>query len=320
MLLSNHIEKMLRKEMYTRKDNQSGIFYFSAADFPGMQVELFSFPSRRGHTLRGRFYRYPNADESRIVVFEHGIGNGHRAYMREIERLCRAGFVLFCYDHTGCMESDGENPNGFGQSLADLDDCLKALKQHPGLQGKTFSVVGHSWGGFSSMNIAAYHPDLTHVVAMSGFISVRAILHQFLPGLLKLCYPDLYRLEKESNPDTYDACSVRTLRNSKIPTLLIYSDNDEMVTKRSHYDVLKEKLSNHGNIHFLLVENRDHNPTYTREALDLKKKFLADLRQCNENCATSEQKCRFMSRYDFLQMTEQDETVWEVILNHLRSE
>ena len=319
MLLSNQNEKMLRKEMYTRKDNQSGIFYFSAADFPGLQAEPFSFASRRGHTLKGYFYSYPGAEEHRIVVFEHGIGNGHRAYMREIERLCRAGFVVFSYDHTGCMESGGENPNGFGQSLCDLDDCFRALKQHPALDGKVFSVVGHSWGGFSSMNIAACHPDLTHVVAMSGFISVRAILHQFLPGLLKLFYPDLYRLEKASNPETVGACSIRTLRKSKIPTLLIYSDNDEMVTKRCHYDVLKDKLSGQENIHFLLVENRDHNPTYTREALDLKKVFLGDLRQCNENCATSEQKCRFMSRYDFLQMTEQDEAVWEVIIDHLRS-
>lgn len=319
MLFSDKTEKLFRKEMYTRKDNQSGIFYFSPKDFPGMTAEAFSFPSRRGHLLQGYFYFGPDAAQDRLVVLEHGMGNGHRAYMREIEQLVNAGFAVFSYDHTGCMESGGSSPNGFGQSLADLDDCITALKAHPFARGRTISVVGHSWGGFSSMNIGALHPEITHIVAMSGFISVSAILRQFLPGLLRLSYPALYRMERRANPDTVDACAVRSLRQTGAKTLLIYSDNDALIHKKRHYDVLRRALSDRENISFLLVKDRDHNPAYTREALDLKKAFLADLRQCNENCATSEQKCRFMSRYDFLRMTEQDEAVWAVILRHLKS-
>jgi len=319
MLFFDRIKKLFLNEMYTRKDNQSGIFYFSPADFPGLAAVPYAFSSRRGHTLQGYFYSYPHAEEDRIVVFEHGMGNGHRAYMREIEHLCKAGFSVFSYDHTGCMESGGDSPNGFAQSLADLDDCIKALKLHPHAAGKRLSVVGHSWGGFSTMNIVSLHPDLTHIVAMSGFVSVRAILLQFLRGPLKLAFPELYRMEQMANPDTVGACAVRSLRSTDAKVLLIYSDNDELVLKKRHYDALYRALSDRKNISFLLVENRDHNPTYTREALDLKKAFLADLRQCNENCATSEQKCRFMSRYDFLRMTEQDEAVWDMILRHLRS-
>ena len=319
MLFAEKIKKLFHNEMYTRKDNQSGIFYFSPSDFPGLEAKPFAFSSRRGHMLQGYFYSYPDAEEGRLVVFEHGMGNGHRAYMREIEQLCKAGFCVFSYDHTGCMESGGDCPNGFGQSLADLDDCIRALKQHPDVMGKSLSVVGHSWGAFSTMNIVSLHPDLTHIVAMSGFVSVRAILLQFLRGPLKLAFPELYRMEQQANPDTVGACAIRSLRATKAKVLLIYSDNDALVRKKNHYDPLYRALHDRENISFLLVENRDHNPTYTREALDLKNEFLADLRQCNENCATSEQKCRFMSRYDFLRMTDQDEAVWNTIVRHLRS-
>lgn len=99
--------------------------------------------------------------------------------------LARHGYLVFAYDHTGCMESGGECTNGFAQSLNDLDTCLKTLKADSKYEKMRFSVVGHSWGAFSTMNVAALHPDLRHVVAMCGFVSVSQMLHQNFGGILR---------------------------------------------------------------------------------------------------------------------------------------
>ena len=160
----NLIEKQYRSNLFIRNDNPNGIFYFSAADFPGLQAKNYDFQSQDGYALKGWFYYYDNPIPGRLVVFDHGMGNGHRAYLREIERLAKAGFLVYSYDHTGCMASGGESTNGFAQSLKDLDACIAAIKQEPALQDRTISVVGHSWGGFSTMNIPALHPEITHEI------------------------------------------------------------------------------------------------------------------------------------------------------------
>ena len=185
MIFEKKVVGIYRSQFLTRCDDAGLAHYFSHADFPGLQQEAFSFPSSCGHTLQGWFYHYETVIPGRIVVFDHGFGGGHRSYMKEIEMLCRHGYLVFSYDHTGCMESGGENPGGLSQSLRDLNDCLTALKKHPACADLLFSVMGHSWGGFSTLNIAALHPDITHIVVLSGFTSVERMLEQFFSGILK---------------------------------------------------------------------------------------------------------------------------------------
>ena len=317
----NLIEKLYRSNLFIRNDNANGIFYFTASDFPGLQAEAYTFKSQMGHDLKGYFYHYENLVPGRLVIFDHGMGNGHRAYLREIERLARAGYLVFSYDHTGCMESGGESTNGFAQSLKDLDDCLNALKKEPALQGYTISVVGHSWGGFSTMNITALHPEITHVVSMSGFVSVRRMLEQTFAGPLKGARKSLYELENRSNPGYADYDAVQTLSKTDAKVLLIASADDKVVQKAYHYDTLHQALSDRENIHFLLTEGKGHNPNYTCDAVHYKDAFFAAFQKSvkKKKLETPRQQEAFMSAYDWMRMTEQDEAVWNEILRHLES-
>ena len=317
----NLIEKLYRSNLYIRNDNPNGIFYFTAADFPGLQAQAYTFRSQMGHDLKGWFYHYPNPKPGRLIVFDHGMGNGHRAYMREIEHLARAGFLVFSYDHTGCMESGGESTNGFAQSLKDLDDCITALKQETGLRDRSIAVVGHSWGGFSTMNITALHPEITHVVAMSGFVSVRRILEQTFAGLLKGAVKSLYALEQRSNPKYVEFDAAQTLARTSAKVLLIASSDDTVVKKEHHFEVLQHALSGRENIHFLLTENKGHNPSYTCDAVRDKDEFFRQFQklQKKKKLETPQQQKAFMETFDWWQMTEQDEAVWAQILQTLEN-
>lgn len=316
----NLIEKTYRSNLFIRNDNPNGIFYFSAADFPGLQAQDYAFKSQMGHDLRGYFYYYANPIPGRLVVFDHGMGNGHRAYLREIERIAKAGYLVYSYDHTGCMRSGGENTNGFAQSLRDLDDCIHALKKEPALQDRTISVVGHSWGGFSTMNITALHPEITHVVAMSGFVSVKRMLEQTFPGPMKGFRKPLYELESHSNPGYVEYDAVQTLSKTTARVLLIASSDDKVVRKEHHYDVLKQALGGKENIHFLLTEGKGHNPSYTCDAVRYKDDFFARFQKLvkKKQLETVQQQETFMRAFDWKRMTEQDESVWKAILEHLQ--
>lgn len=322
MLFENQIKKIYRRNLFIRNDNKNGIFYFSPADFPGLNYHRYSFKAKAGYDLIGYFYHYANPIPGRVLVFDHGMGNGHRAYMREIEILCKAGFLVFSYDHTGCMESGGESTNGFAQSLSDLDACMTTLKTEKALSGRSFSVIGHSWGGFSTMNIAALHPDITHVVSMSGFISVEQILRQTFSGILKAYTGCMYELERNVNPDYATFYAVESLAKTNAKVLLVYSDNDSVVSKSHHYDVLEAALSGKENIQFLLVHGKDHNPTYTVDAVTYKNAFFKELQRRDKKklLQTPQQQAAFMQEYDWHRMTQQDETVWNTIIDTLKAD
>ena len=318
MIFENKVAEMYRKQLYARQDNPHGIFYFGPDDFPGLQTHEYSFKSQMGHDLKGWFYHYDNPIPGRLVVFDHGMGNGHRAYMREIETLCKMGWLVFSYDHTGCMASGGKDINGFPQSLMDLDDCLTVLKQEEALADRTISVIGHSWGGFSTMNIVALHPQITHVVAMSGFVSVDRIVKQSFKGVMSLYAKSMIEMEQRNSPRYSRFNALESLGKTSAKVLLIYSDDDKTVHKSVHYDPLQETLKGKANVEFLLLTGKDHNPTYTVDAVTYKNAFWGELSKAikEKQLETPEQQKLFMEKYDWWRMTTQDEEVWGKIHAH----
>ena len=321
MLFEKQVETLYRSNLFVRQDNPRNIFYFSPSDFPGLHAHAHRFTSKLGHELNGWFYHYDNPTPGRLLVFDHGMGNGHRAYMREIERLAKAGYLVFSYDHTGCMTSGGDSTNGFAQSLSDLDDCITHLKQVAQLQDRTICVMGHSWGGFSTMNIAAIHPEITHVVSMSGFVSVEKIVEQSISGILAPYRKALLALESRANPDYVNFNAAESLQDVSAKVLLIYSSNDSVVNKAVHYDTLYKALAGKPNIRFLLVHGKDHSPNYTVDAVNYKNQFFAEFQKAEKKkqLETNAKQLAFMAKYDFRRMTEQDDRLWTIILDYLNS-
>ena len=308
-----------KKMAYARCDDQGIAYYFSAKDFPGLHQESYPFTASAGHRLQGYLYHYDNPIPGRLVVFDHGFFGGHRSYMKEIELLCRHGFLVFAYDHTGCMESQGKDPNGMAQSLCDLNDCISAIKGDARFSGLDLSVMGHSWGGFSTMNIAALHPEISHVVVLSGFVSVELLIRSFFGGLLKGYRKAVMELERQANPRFVDYNGVASLSGTDAKVLLIYSANDQLCKKDPHFDTLMAGLSERENVRFLLVEDKGHNPNYTQDAV----KYLAEFSGAQsrllrkKKLETPEQKKTFVDSFDWDRMTAQDEAVWAEIFNTL---
>ena len=317
MIFEKQIVNTFKGMMHTRCDDTETVFYFSSEDFPGLKKEPYSFKAAAGHNLQGYLYSYDSPISGRLIVFDHGFGGGHRAYMKEIEMLCKHGYRVLAYDHTGCMESGGATPNGFAQSLCDLNDCISAIKKDAQFAGLDISVMGHSWGAFSTMNITALHPEISHIVAMCGFVSAEEIVGTFFAGPLKGYRKAILALEKESNPKFFEFNALKSLSASSVKGLLIYSE-DDMMCRRVHYDILKEGLAGKQNIRLMLVNNKAHNPNYTEEAVKLLGEFSkARAKLAKKKNASSEEKAKFVASFDWEKMTEQDQSVWKEIFEHL---
>ena len=319
MIFEKQIVNLYKGMMHNRCDDTETVFYFSPEDFQGLRAEPYSFKASAGHTLQGYIYEYSNPNPQRLIVFDHGFGGGHRAYMKEIEMLCRHGYRVLSYDHTGCMESGGETPNGLSQSLCDLNDCISTIKADERFKGLDISVMGHSWGAFSTLNIAALHPEISHIVAMCGFVCVEDMIGTFFGGLMKGYRKAIIEVEKKANPVFFEYNSINSLSSSDVKALLIYSEDDQMCRKK-HYDMLKEGLEGKDNVRLMLVTNKGHNPNYTEDAVKYLGEFgKARAKLARNKKATAEDKAAFVASYDWNRMTTQDDNVWKVIFDHLDS-
>ena len=319
MVFEKKILDMYKKMMYTRCDDAGRAYYFSADDFPGLLKEDYRFTSSVGHEMKGYLYHYGQPISGRLIIFDHGMGGGHRSYMKEIEMLCRHGYLVLAYDHTGCMESGGETTNGLSQSLRDLNDCINSIKKDSRLSGLDISVIGHSWGGYSCLNIAALHPEISHIVVLCGFVSVELMINSFFSGPLKGYRKAVMKLEAETNPDFVGYNAVETLSKTDARVLLIYSDNDKLCRMNPHYTTLKAALSEKKNIRFLLKSGKGHNPNYTEDAVKYLGEYAAIVQRKikKKELETEKQKSGFVASFDWNRMTAQDETVWNEIFKTL---
>ena len=315
----NKVQEMFKTRVYARADEKPYVFLFSHTDFEGLKKDTFNIESSLGHTLSGGFYYYDNPRKDVIVVFEHGMFGGARSYMREIEMLARHGFLVYAYDHTGCMESGGDGNGGFGGSLRDSDEVITKLKELDEINGRDIYVVGHSWGGYATLNVAKFHPDIKKIVALAGFISPKVIIKQHLSGPLAIFFGTVYKSEVKDNPKYMVCSAIDTLKNAKTEALIIHSRDDHMVNYKKNFLKLQKALKNRENTEFLTVDGADHNPNYTKEAIIAKHDFYVKMEAAlKDGKLNTKEECQaFKNSLDWYKITEQDKNVWDKIFKFL---
>ena len=318
-MLKKIIENAFQKKLLVRYDPDGTIFYFAPEDL-ALECESFEFTGDRGQRLCGFFYKKGEVTRRELIVFEHGMGCGHRSYLREIETICNMGYEVFTYDHTGTRFSEGENIGGFTQSLVDLDRAITTLKASGRALGRSIAVIGHSWGGYSTLNIAALHPDLTHTVALAGYVSVEAMLEDLLGGL-KGYAPELLSMEAERfGSYSYADARYSLLASRNTKTLVMHSSDDKTCSYRN-FERIKNSLAGREGLTLISLDNKGHNPNYTEVAVRYKDEFFAELTRMKKKkrLVTEEQKTDFLALFDWRKMTEQDEGVWATIFDFIES-
>ena len=321
MIFEKFILKVYTDTLIQRHDEDGTIFYFSREDFPGLESEAFSFTGNKEQKMHGEIYYRDVMRTDRIIIFEHGMGCGHVAYMREIDLITKNGYTVVTYDHTGTRLSEGENIGGFSQSLCDLEHCVKAIRADERLKNSTLSVIGHSWGGFSAMNSPAVCPEITHAVAFAGFISPKDIQEQVFSGLLKFYRKSVLNLETTAFPKHSAICAVDTLKNADTKALIIHSKDDSTVSYDKHFIKLKNALNGVDRVKFIGVDGKNHNPNYTKDAVNYKDAFASELKKKlkKNELQSDEAKKTFKNSFDWWRMTEQDADLWNKVFEFLES-
>ena len=313
--------KIIRKKfdaVLGRYDGDMTRYYFSPSDFPDIHAEQLDVKGNHG-MLRGKLYFYGNLNRDKFVIFDHGIGAGHLAYFREIEYLAGQGYTVYAYDHTGCVSSDGPGILGFSQGINDLDLVITAVKNDKRFSDTPIKIVGHSWGAYSAMNVTAFHPEITHVVSLAGFLSAEALIKQYLPKFVMKYSEEVMERERRNNPKFADLDARESMKKSNAALLHLQSRDDQKVKFELCTPLLSEALHEREKTQYIILDHRNHDPQRTEAAAaaEAEMENLKNSLTKKKKLATEAEKRKFRQSQNWDLITQQDPVIWKQILGFL---
>ncbi|MBQ3792600.1 MAG: alpha/beta hydrolase [Clostridia bacterium] len=307
------VTSIYRKNFLIRYDKDEAVPYYRCEDFPGLFLEADSFKNSSGVTIRYYIYHYESYDPRTLILFCPGMGPGHTAYLTEIETLCRAGYRVLTLDYTGCGESGGETMTSVNAPTRDAMELLNLLSPE-----EEVIPIGHSLGGYTALNIAHLALYVTRAVILSGFVSIS----DEMMGAVKLRFlADRVKHFEEKLDSRYGSIDNRPYLSATTDHLLwIHSTDDPMVNFKYNAGAVRD-LHN-PNVRVIAVENKKHNPQYTREALTKMYAWIGEYNRLlrEKKLATPEAKKAFFADKSIGQMTEQDPEIWKEILSFIKPE
>lgn len=313
------ISFIYKKAFVKRYDDNHITHYFSYEDFPGLGARPFSFMTPQGLTVKGNIYSYSGAITTDLVIFCHGIGGGHRSYMREIELLAKSGYEVMAYDNVGCFESEGSSIRGMTESLNDLDSCLAYVYSNDELKNRRISLIGHSWGGYAVGNILHFYKDIYSVGILSTFDSLDVVFSLGFGGKFNKFKKGILSYERKMNPKYVDLSMSKALEHTSAKVVMIQSKDDSMVSINAGLDYVKQYVHN-PKVRFVTVEGKFHNPNYTEDAVRYMQTTFGEYNRLvkEKKLKTLREKQEYMDQRDWLRMTEQDPEVWKDLLDNLK--
>lgn len=186
-----------------------------------MKHDEFKFKSFDGLQLFGQSWQSETKSRA-VICLAHGMGEHSGRYAHVVDRLTKAGYVLFTFDLRGHGQSSG--PQGHTPSyktlLQDISSLLEAAnKQFPQLP---YFLYGHSLGGNLVLNyVLRYKPQLRGVIVTGPWLRL-----SFEPPAFKVT---LGKVMNKIWPSFSQSSGLDTKALSHDPKVVHAYENDPLV-------------------------------------------------------------------------------------------
>jgi pimeloyl-ACP methyl ester carboxylesterase len=147
-----------------------------------------------------------------------------------------------------------------GEDRLDHVHAMKVLEADPRVDTNRAGVVGRSYGGYMTLILAGWHPDLwSAAVDMFGPYDLITFLQRIPPTWVPYYKIALGDLDVEEDRAFLEERSPRTkLTNLACPLLVIQGKNDPRVIEKESGDLVKDLRSQGKQIEYLMFENEGH--------------------------------------------------------------
>lgn len=319
------ITNKIYNHIYGKRYDKTFLHFFTHEDFEGLNADNIEFQTTNENTLKGKIYYYKKEKYKGLMVISHGLGVGHLQYTTEINHFAKLGFKVLAFDNTGCALSDGDNINGLPQGILDLKSCLDFIKTRDDLKNYDKVLFGHSWGGYSSINVLPFVKEedkIKCVVTMGAPYNSSEITYEILKNnskVLAFTKPFINLIEKSKFSVLCKMNTLASLSNTKIDTLLIHGTKDNIVNYESNFKFVEDLiLVKH--VKFLTVENKMHRPNISDDATKYEVEVNTKIAELKKDKVSKEKLKEYHDQIDYHKLVEFDTDVMNeidsFILNH----
>ena len=199
---------------------------------PAYSREMVSFRSGDNQLVG---YIYGMERDKGLIIWSHGIGCGHEAYLEQILWLADNGWRVFAYDGTGCGESEGSGSRGLTQSALDLKAALDLTERDLRLAGMPTFLVGHSWGGYAVGAVLNDNYRLRAAVSISGYADPAEMTDAGAEELIgkagsTLLHPFVWCYNRLLFGRDYGLNAAAGISHTNIPVLVLHGEHDTDVS------------------------------------------------------------------------------------------
>lgn len=261
-MLSFLLSHLIHQRFAGRSDGNPKLSYYDVSDL-GCKSKPFSFKSEN-NLLRGeKVFVGAINDCKKAMVFFHGIGAGHTAYSSEIAYFAKKGFLVYAYDNTGCMLSEGKGMNHMAHTFVDVKAFFEYLKSDEDYHGQEIVACGHSWGGWSALQCLNEEIPVGRIVSMGSFCKLEDVFVS--QGSLPKWFAQPIRrgLKREFGIDAVNRYDM--LKQTKKPVLFVYGEKDHLLTECGAVRLINELSLQNPNISCKEIKNRGHNCYWTEK-------------------------------------------------------
>jgi dipeptidyl aminopeptidase/acylaminoacyl peptidase len=215
------------------------------------------------------------------IVFNHGyippeVYQTTERYVAYVDRLARAGYIVFRIDYRGHDQSEGEARGAYSNPGYNIDvlNAVGALKQFPDANPDKIGMWGHSMGGFLTVRSMVISPDIKAGVVWGGVVgSYKEIIYDWRRGAQPISGTPVFRSgwrqdwlvrygTPDENPEFWNSISATSyLEDLSGPLLLQHGAADKDVPVEFSLSLARRIEDTGGEVEVIVYPDDDHDIT-----------------------------------------------------------
>lgn len=245
------------------------------------------------HQLSGVLH-IPQCNEQEkkpAVVICHGFVSSkvgqHRIFVKTARKLCQAGFVVLRFDFSGCGESSGEYKDiTITEQVKEARRAIDRLVEHPNVDCKEITLVGHSLGGAIAASVASLDKRIHQLILLSPVAQpfddiVQVIGQERYQKCLKDSVVNFegFEVGRELFLSLPEVRPLETIHKFQGNVLLVHGSEDEDTPLENAYQyqqILDKRQEGHCELH--VIKGADHtynSPLWEKELQTIVLQWLA---------------------------------------------
>lgn len=232
-------------------------------------IERIEFKTDEGLKLSSWHLDADNPEA--IIIFLHGIHDTASSYLEFSAFLNQYNYEIFNLDMRARGFSEGEKIGAAYTEHRDVSALIDLIKDNNKYADKDIFLIGHSMGGSTAINTAAYKNEIAGVITLNAYQSYEELIVDILrknkfPNFLR----EIYRIFAEViiknrfGDDFKEKSPLNQISKAEeTPFLIIQAENDKLISlyqaenlqdnaKKSELIVMEN--ANHNNITHRLIQ------------------------------------------------------------------